>query len=190
MKSKITIGDLLYHSVHGMCRVKEIVRTQGSSDSYALVPQLFSRMRLRYVIPQESLKESGFRAPVTLAEAGAILNYFRTGRKLDKSVAAAKTAVKKEVKKLEAPTVPMPPKDHSTWAMAETMMTCSREEFQFKEQRMRTLLHKDATGLVRELAFVFKVSLRDAVTMIQKNLRGTSKLNPAILSALEKASEE
>jgi hypothetical protein len=167
MKTKVEVGDLLYHSVHGMCRVKQVLKKTGNSADYALVPQLTNRTNLRYVVPHESLEESGFRKPVSAEEAEQILSYFRTGKRKEDLAA-----------------------NRITWAMAENMLTCSKETFQCKDQRTKMTLQKNAFGLVREIASVLNLPLRAAVNLIQKNLRGSSRLNPTVVTALEKAVEE
>ena len=52
------------------------------------------------------------------------------------------------------------------------------------------MLERSAKGLVGELAFVFKSTLKEAATKVQKSLGNTSKINPLVLVALAHASED
>jgi len=42
MPEKIVQGDLLYHSVHGLCRVNEVIKQNPANKdvSYSIVPKL------------------------------------------------------------------------------------------------------------------------------------------------------
>ncbi len=165
---KISIGSLLFHAVHGMCRVREIM-SDNSGDSYGLVPSTPSRNAYRYVIHRQHLGESGFHEPISASGAQDILDYFRTGRKAGNVPAGE-------------------PAEFSTWSVAESVMTCARDENQLKDLRKRSALNRNAYALVREFSCVLKITLTETVSLIHKSLRGSgAALNPAILNALEKA---
>ena len=51
LPEKIVEGDLLYHPVHGLCRVKEIIKQNRSNSLYySVVPKLTTQMKVRFVI--------------------------------------------------------------------------------------------------------------------------------------------
>ena len=72
MKQSLTVGDLLYHSVHGICRINEVVK-ESKEVSYALVPKTPNKMKLRFVIGAKDLQISGFHAPVSSKEAACVV---------------------------------------------------------------------------------------------------------------------
>lgn len=177
MKRSLTVGDLLYHSVHGVCRINEVVK-ESKDVSYALVPKLPNKMKLRFVIAAKDLEVSGFHAPVSSKEAEKILNFLKTSKK---KVSAANGQQKTERSFAE---------DNTTWALAETILACSKDENQAKDQKKRQTLQRAATGLVKELAFALELSLKEASEAVHKCLKRSSKLNPLVAAALESAAEE
>ena len=76
-KEKIANGDLLYHPIHGLCRVERVTRpsSPGQGDlSYSLVPKIAAKMKSRFVISAVDLEISGFHGLVTPREANKILH--------------------------------------------------------------------------------------------------------------------
>lgn len=176
MKS-LTVGDLLYHSVHGVCRINQVVK-ESKDVSYALVPKMPNKMKLRFVIGAKDLQLSGFHAPVSSKEANKILDYLKTSKTAGTPLDAEKKAERSFAE------------DNTTWALAEAILSCSQDEMQAKDQKKRQTLQRAATGLVKELAFALDISLKEAAALVQKNLKRSSKLNPLILAALETAAED
>ncbi len=177
MKQSLTVGDLLYHSVHGICRINEVVK-ESKDVSYALVPKTPNKMKLRFVIGAKDLQVSGFHAPVSSKEAAKILNFLKTSRAAGTPLDAEKKAERSFAE------------DNTTWALAAAILACSHDEAQAKDQKKRQTLQRAVTGLVKELSFAMEVSLKDAAAAVQKNLKRSTKLNPLVLAALESAGEE
>lgn len=165
MPEKISQGDLLYHSVHGLCRVKEVLnQNQADKKSYAIVPKLTSLAKVRFVVSAEDVKASGFHSPVSLAEANQILEYLKTGEK---------TA-----------------KENETWSLAETILSFSHDKSEARDQRKRQILARSARGLIGELAFVLEITVQEVVAKMRKSLTRSSKINPLVLTALTNAIED
>lgn len=174
-------GDLLYHAVHGLCRVDRVEKEQRNGKpvvTYALVPKVPNKMKMRYVIASTDLEVSGFHALVSLKDAEEILKYFKAG-----DVQAVPEA-------REAGAVPNFHQENQPWSLAQALLTFSQESLKLKDQRKLQLLERSAKGLVGELSFVMKTSLKETVGMVKKNLESSTRVNPQVLAALENACED
>ena len=181
MPEKIVQGDLLYHSVHGLCRVNEIIKQNaGSKDVvYSIVPKLPTQMKVRFVVSKNDIPVSGFHSPVSLKEANQILEFLKKG---DKAVNAAIAD-----RKAAAPPIVQ---ETETWALAKAISSCSKEKSDAKDQRKRQMLERSARGLVRELAFVMAITVQETVNRVRRSLSHASKINPLVLAALTQAVED
>ena len=162
--AEIVQGDLLYHSVHGLCRVREIIK-EKKILYYSLVPKTTSHMKVRFVIAISDIETSGFHLLVSLKEANEILDYFKAG----------------DLTEVQ---------DKQTWALAKAILSFSRDKSEVKDQRKRQALERSANGLVRELALVLEVSVEEAAARVRKSLGRASKINPLVLDALSHAIDD
>lgn len=173
---KIAIGDLLYHPIHGLCRVERVTRAGSSGPeglSYSLVPKLAAKMKSRFVISANDLEISGFHGLVSPREANKILLYLKSGNG-----------------KNHPETAPLPNSQDQTWGLARALRTFAHDKFEAKDQRKRQALERSAKGLVGELACVFKLTSKKTADRIQQSLGHTSRINPSVLSALALAGED
>lgn len=181
IQEEIVEGDLLYHAVHGVCRVNEISKQKQSGKQslyYSLVPKTTNQMKARFIIAAAGMETSGFHVLVSLKEANKILNYLKAGDKsTTPSVALSKTVSSFAGK-------------NQAWGLAHAILSFSYDKFEAKDQRKRQILERSAKGLVGELAFVFKITLKETAVRVQKSLGDTSKINPSVLVALAHASED
>ncbi len=160
MKENIVIDDLLFHSVHGLCRVSAVTPSAPSAEaSYSLLPASSNRANVRFIVPESSLEESGFSKLISIREANAILEYFKTGDKKESECGQA-------------------------WTQAMMIWSESSGKDLAKDTRKRQKLERSVKGLAGELAFVLQFTLKEIANRIQKNLGVISKINPLVLTAL------
>ena len=160
MKKPIVKGTLLFHPTHGLCRVALILGTAESKEvSYSLLPVARNSAKVRFIVPQSSLENSGFSKLISAKEANAILEYFKTGAKKDSECSP-------------------------TWTLAVVIWSesCSKESA--KDTRRRQRVERSVKGLAGELAVVLKINLKEITEKIQKNLGNVSTINPLVLTAL------
>ena len=65
MQQEIVSGSLLYHEVHGLCRVDQLVKqTQAGKEvlCYSLLPKVANKMKVRFVISSTDIETSGFHS--------------------------------------------------------------------------------------------------------------------------------
>ena len=178
MQEKIVRGDLMFHSAHGVCRVNDLIKEDCSGKevlSYSLVPKMATRMKVRFVIADSDLEISGFHHLVSIKEANEILEYLKAG-----DVTTAQSADKLEIDDRSI-------QENHPWSLAKGILSSSYQELNVRDQRKRQVLSRAAKGLVEELAFVFKITFKEAAVKIRKCLAGISRVNPLVLSALEQA---
>lgn len=175
-KEKLANGDLLYHPIHGLCRVERVTRPSSPGQgalSYSLVPKVAARMKSRFVISAPDLEISGFHGLVSPKEANKILHYLKAGNG-----------------KGHPGTDPAPNLQDQAWGLARTLQTFAYDKFEAKDQRKRQALERSAKGLVGELSCVFKITLKKTADRVLKNLGHGSRINPSVLSALALAGED
>lgn len=175
-KGKIVNGDLLYHPVHGLCRVERITPSSSSDQggpSYSLVPKISAKMKSRFVISAQDLELSGFHCLVSPREANKILLYLKSGNgKRHPETDATSTF------------------QNQAWELARTLLGFAHDKFEAKDQRKRQALERSAKGLVGELACVLKLTLKKTADRVLRNLGRASQINPSVLSALALAGED
>ncbi len=175
-KEKIANGHLLYHPVHGLCRIERVTQP-GPYDqrgpSYSLVPKIATKMKARFVISAADLEISGFHGLVSPKEANKILHYLKSGNG-----------------KGRPRTEPSQNLQDQAWGLARTLQTFAYDKFEAKDQRKRQALERSAKGLVGELSCVFKLTLKKTADRVLKNLGHGSRINPSVLSALALAGED
>ncbi len=169
VQEEFTEGDLLYHSVHGVCRMdRKIEQTQSGKKvrCYSLTPKALNNMKVRFIIGVKDIEVSGFHTIVSPKEANQILDYLKERDNTDVSV------------------------KNETWTLAKTILDLSREKADARDQRKRQMLERSVKGLLGELAFVLKITLKETATRIQKSLGSPSKINPLVIGALANAAED
>lgn len=179
-QEKIVEGDLLYHAVHGLCRVDRVLKPQSPAEglSYSLLPKVMNKMKSRFIIPASDLEASGFHNVISVKDANRILDYLKAGD----PDAIPSEAMPRALTAFAQP--------NETWGLAQMILTFSREKLEAKDQRKRQMLERSTKGLVGELSCVYKISPKETVARIQKSLGSPSKINPSVLAALTNAGEE
>lgn len=167
VQKKIAQGDLLFHAVHGVCRVDQIGMedpANGEVLSYSLVPNTVNRMKVRFVVPEARMEISGFHTLISAKEAREILEYLKMG-------------------KLTADC-----EEGQAWVLAKAILASSQEGPGIKDARKRQMIERSAKGLVGELAFVLKMTLQETAASVKKSLGNPSSIPPTLLAALTDAS--
>lgn len=173
MQLKVSQGDPLYHAVHGLCRVDGVFKENRSGKEtlcYSLVPKVANRMKERFIITSTDLQESGFHILISLKEANGILAYLQSGKRESKGSAEPNGA------------------ENQVWDLAKDILSFARETLEIKDHKKRQTLERSAKGLIRELAYVLQITLKEAAAKVRKCLGDTSKINPTVLVALVRAS--
>ncbi|MDP3920680.1 MAG: hypothetical protein Q8R76_07750 [Candidatus Omnitrophota bacterium] len=159
-REEIAKDDLLFHSVHGLCRVAQVTqKVPADETNYLLLPVSTNRAKVRFLIPESSLEESGFGLLISVRAANAILDYFKTGKEEKSGCSQA-------------------------WKQAELIWSESRSKEPVKDSRRRQRVDRAVKGLAGELAYVLKLTLEEIGGKIQKNLGRISDINPLVLTAL------
>jgi hypothetical protein len=179
MSYDFVAGDLLYHAVHGLCRVSETSKSADKDGketvNYTLVPHIAKSGNQRFAFGAHDLEVSGFHTLVSKAEAQAILDSFRKGRIVNVS----------DQGKVKPPSSFS--SDVQTWALAEVLLSCAHDTVAAKDLRKRRTLERAARGLICEFAHVFEVPAREAANQVRKSLECSRKLDPLVLAAINNA---
>ena len=165
---KIVEGNLLYHAAHGLCWVNGVITEDQSGKKvpcYSLIPKVMNQMKTRFIIGVADIEGSGFHAIISPKEANRLLRYLKIGN--SKAI-----------------------QQNQTWLLAQNILSCAYDKSKVKDQRKRQIVERSVKGLVGELAFVFKMTLKETAEKIQKQLGTISRINPLVLAALENAGEE
>ncbi|MFA6601195.1 MAG: hypothetical protein WC352_09545 [Candidatus Omnitrophota bacterium] len=166
MRAPIAKDDLLFHFVHGLCRVAQVFPADRKAElSYSLLPVAVSQAKVRFLIPQSSMEESGFGKLITAREARDILDFFKTGTKKDSQC-------------------------NQAWMQASLIRSEARSREPIKDARKRQRLEHSVRGLAGAMALVLKVSPSRALGQIRKNLGAVARINPLVLTVLENSDTE
>lgn len=181
IQAELVKGNLLYHPVHGLCRIDQVIQesTAGKKNtSYALVPKISQKMKTRFIIPNTDIKVSGFHSLVSVKEADEILAYLKAGKS---DAIPAGVAIE---------TVAAFAQPNQTWSLAKTILSFPADKVQGRDQRKRQVLEQSIKGLIGELALVFAITLKEAADKILKSLGNPAKINPVVLTAVTRAGSD
>lgn len=161
MLKKIRKNDLMFHSVHGLCRVAEIPKSAtAAAGNYSFVPVFQSRSKARFTVSREFLETAGFNKLISAKEANEILEYFKTGTKKASAVGGA-------------------------WDLAVLLREESLSKEPMRDKRRAQKVNHSAKRLASEMAIVLQSTVREMADKIRENLEAVSKTNPMVLAALE-----
>jgi len=161
MIKKIRKNDLMFHSVHGLCRVAEIPKAGAlPADNYSFVPVFQSRSKARFTVSREFLETAGFNKLISAKEANEILEYFKTGTKKSSALGGA-------------------------WELAVLLREESLSKEPMRDKRRAQKVNHSAKRLSSEMAIVLQSTVREMADKILENLEAVSKTNPMVLAALE-----
>ncbi len=169
-------GFLFYHSSHGPCRVKDIIKqTQSGKDQYYYsLESKQPRFRgARFLIDSDQVETSGFHPAISPKEANKILDYLKT-----------KDPSNRELGKEQSGMILGLIRENTPWAFSRVVLIFSLEKDGKAAKGKREMLDRAAKGLIRELSFAFEISEEEALFRMKKSLERSSKVNPWVLDTL------
>ena len=169
-------GHLLYHSSHGPCRVRDIIKqTQSGKDQYyySLESKQPRFRRARFLIDSNQVETSGFHPAISPKEANQILNYLKTSDPNDRELGSQQPKVILRLIEENAP-----------WAFGRVVLIFSREKDGKGAKGKREMLGRAAKGLVRELSFALEIPEEEALVKMKKSLKHNTKVNSWVLDTI------
>ncbi len=158
---KISKNELLFHSVHGLCRVTEVTKKAAATPAAcSLRPVAQTRSNSRFMVPLDLLESSGFNRMVPVQDALEILEYLKNGKKKESA-------------------------EGNAWTLAVTLRTEARSKEVLKDKRKAQQINQLVKSLANEIAIVLSFTVADARQKIRESLSPDSKINPLVLAALE-----
>src|SRR3989338_1483231 len=170
-------GCLLFHSSHGLCRIKEInkqIQSWKEQYYYSLESREARFKRAKFIIDASQINTSGFHLVISREEANKILNYLKTNDLSNENQNIQELS--KEVLSLIEKNTP--------WAFSKVILIYSREKNGQVAKGKREMLLRAVKGLMRELSFVLNLSEREVCQKVKKNLVYRSKANQWVLDAV------
>ncbi|MBI4372173.1 MAG: hypothetical protein HY585_00410 [Candidatus Omnitrophica bacterium] len=169
-------GHLLYHSSHGPCRVKDIIKqTQSGKDQYYYsLESKQPRFRgAKFLIDTNQVQTSGFHPAISPKEANQILDYLKTSDPDDLKLGEKQPKVILSLIQENAPR-----------AFARVVSIFSREKDGKGAKGKREMLGRAARGLLLELSFALEIPEEEALTRMKKSLKSNSRVNPWVLETI------
>ncbi len=169
-------GYLLYHSSHGPCRVKDIVKeTQSGKDQYYYsLESKQPRFRgAKFLIDSNQVETSGFHPAISPKEANQILDYLKTSDVEDLKLGDKQSKVILSLIQENAPR-----------AFARVVLIFSRERDGKGAKGKREMLSRAAKGLVLELSFALEIPEEEALSRMRKSLKHSGKVNSWVLDTI------
>jgi len=165
-KEAIKKEDVLFHPVHGLCRVSDVKQSFDKERvSYTLLPVNENTRNIRFVFEEDALMASKFNKLISTDEADVMLDYLKGGKRTVGSESHA-------------------------WEMVELILEEATTQEPVKDQRRRQRLNQAVAGFAHELALVLQITLKEACNKIQSQLRPEPETSVLVLNAITKASEE
>ena len=162
-------GDVLFHSIHGLCLVKGIVGKPGGLEglSYWIEPARHAKHLSRYFVSVHQAIESGFHRPISKKEIEGIFASFRCGKTEPKSSPREDYALK-----LRAAS-----QGNTAQAFAEVLRMAVSKRSYCDRGESKIVKHA-ADALAQEIAIVLKITVPKAFSLIRKHLRAHLAAHP------------
>lgn len=169
-------GFLLYHSSHGPCRVKDIIKqTQSGKDQYYYsLESKQPRFRgAKFLIDTNQVETSGFHPAISQKEANQILDYLKTSDPEDCELGERQPKVVLSLIHENTP-----------WAFARVVLIFSREHDGKSAKGKREMLGRAARGLALELSFALEIPEEEGLIRMKKSLKYNGKVNSWVLDTI------
>jgi len=169
-------GVLLYHSSHGPCHVKDIIKqTESGKDQYyySLESKQTRFKGARFLIDTDQVESSGFHPAISSKEANQILAYLKTSDPEDRKLGAS-----------QPKTVVSLIQENAPWSFARVVLIFSREPGGKAAKGKREMLNRAVRGLALELSFALEIPEEEAIARMKKSLQSSAKANSWALEAV------
>ena len=169
-------GCLLYHSSHGPCRVRDIIKqTQAGKDQYYYsLESKQPRFRgAKFLIDSNQVETSGFHPAISSKEAKRILDYLKTSDPKDRGLGKDQP---KEILRLI--------QENAPWSFARVVLIFSRENDGKGAKGKREMLGRAAKGLLFELSFALEISEEEGLSKMKQSLKRNSRVNPWVIDTI------
>ena len=169
-------GSLLFHSSHGPCHVRDIIKqTQSGKDLYyySLESKQARFKRARFLIDADQVEISGFHPALSLKEAERILDYLKTSDPKDRKLGAGQPKLVLKLIQENAP-----------WAFGRVVLIFSREKAGQGAKGKREMLTRAAKGLMNELSYALEIPEEEALVRMKKSLQRGATVNPWVLETI------
>ncbi len=162
-------GDVLFHSIHGLCVVKGIIGKPSGLEglSYWIEPVRPGKHLSRYFVGVYQAIQSGFHRPISEKEIEGIFDSFRRG-KLEPEI------FPNENYSLRLRTVAQ---GNTAQAFAEVLLMAVSKQL-YRDRGESKIVKHAAEALAQEIAIVLKVPVKKAFSLIRKHLRSHLAAHP------------
>jgi RNA polymerase-interacting CarD/CdnL/TRCF family regulator len=162
-------GDVLFHSIHGLCLVKGIIGKPSGLEglSYWIEPARPGKHLSRYFVGVYQAIQSGFHRPISKKETEDIFVSFRCGKTEPENFP-------NENYSLRLRTVAQ---GNTAQAFAEVLLMAVSKQLYCDRGESKIVKHA-AEALAQEIAIVLKISVKKAFSLIRKNLRSHLVVHP------------
>ena len=169
-------GSLLYHSSHGPCRVKEVIKqTQSGKEQlfYSLESKQARFRGAKFLIDINQVETSGFHPAISRQEAGKILDYLGTSDPSDRDLGINQPKIVLNLIEENAP-----------WSFARVVLIYSREKDGKGAKGKREMLSRAVKGLVHEVSFALEIEEAEALVRMKKSLKRSSRTNSWVIDTI------
>jgi len=169
-------GTLLYHSSHGPCHVRDIVKqTESGKDQYyySLESKQTRFKGAKFLIDSTQVETSGFHPAISAKEANQILDYLKTSDPEDRKLGNGQPKAVMTLIQENAP-----------WSFARVILIFSREPNGKAAKGKREMLNRAVRGLALELSFALDIPEEEAIARMKKSLQASTKANSWALEAV------
>ena len=169
-------GSLLYHSSHGPCHVRDIIKqTQSGKDQYYYsLESKQARFRgAKFLIDTDQVETSGFHPAISPKEANRILSYLKTSDPKDRQLGDGQSKVILGLIQENAP-----------WTFARVILIFSRERDGKSAKAKREMLGRAVRGLLLELSFALEIPEEKVLLRMKKSLKHNAKVNSWALDTI------
>jgi RNA polymerase-interacting CarD/CdnL/TRCF family regulator len=162
-------GDMLFHSIHGLCVVKGIVGKSGGLEglSYWIEPARPGKHLSRYFVGVHQAIQSGFHRPISKKEIETIFESFRCG----------KTGVENFPKENYSFQLRTVSQGNTAPVFAQVLLMAVSKQL-YCDRGESKIVKRAAEALAQEIAVVLKITVEKAFSLIRKHLRSHLTVHP------------